>query len=407
MLARKDRWVLALLVISAVINYFDRANLSVGAVSIQKELHLSSNRLGLLLSAFSWTYALMQLSFAAGWLADRFNVSWVYAAGFFIWSGATAGAGFASAFGAFFALRLLLGAGESSAYPCYSRILAGFPEHHRGLANALIDAGTKTGPALGTLVGGLAMARFGWRAFFVVLGIASLLWLLPWLRWMPRPEGGAAPKDSAATPGVVAILRQSDAWCTFFGLFCANYYWFFLINWLPAYLEKERGFPKPKMAVVASLTFFAVAGSAVISGWLSDRWIARGGTPTRVRRTFTALGLALTTVILPVSVLRDDRIATALLMMAGAAFGLFSSNVWAITQTLAGPGAAGKWTSIQNGIGNLAGIAAPWFTGWIVGRTGSFYVAFLVAALIALAGASIYAFGLGPVQQLSFARRRE
>jgi MFS family permease len=404
-LAGKERWVLALLVISAVINYFDRANLAVGAVSIQRELHLSESRLGLLLSAFSWTYAAMQLSFAAGWLADRFNVSLVYAAGFFLWSGSTAGAGFASAFGVFFALRLLLGAGESIAYPCYSRIFASFPEHHRGLANALIDAGTKSGPALGTLIGGLAMARFGWRAFFIALGIASMLWLLPWLRWMP--PAAAATGDAGAAPGACDILRQRSAWGTFFGLFCGNYYWYFLMNWLPAYLETARGFSKPKMAVVASLTFFAAAGSSIISGWISDRWIARGGSPTLVRRTFTGLGLALSVVILPVSVIRDDRMATALLLLAGAVYGIFSSNIWAITQTLAGPSAAGTWTSIQNGIANLAGIAAPWFTGWIVERTGSFHFAFLVAAAVAAAGAAIYGFGIGPVKQVVFARRRE
>src|SRR5258708_3395431 len=181
-LSPQDWRVLALLVISGLLNYVDRANLSVGAVDIQAELHISSLALGKLLSAFFWTYATFQLFFIAGWLVDRFNVCWVYAIGFFVWSGATAVTGLAKVFGVMFALRLLLGMGESVAYPSYSRILANnFPEHHRGFANALIDAGTKGGPAIGTLLGGLLMARFGWRAFFLALGFGSFLWLIPWI----------------------------------------------------------------------------------------------------------------------------------------------------------------------------------------------------------------------------------
>src|SRR5580698_4283102 len=134
---------LVLLAVSGFLNYFDRANLSVGASQVQSELHLTSYQLGLLLSAFFWSYALMQLFLIAGWLADRFNVCWILAAGFFLWSGATAVTGATRTFAMMFALRLVLGIGESIAYPSYSRIIANyFPEHHRGLANAVIDAGT-------------------------------------------------------------------------------------------------------------------------------------------------------------------------------------------------------------------------------------------------------------------------
>ena len=155
--------------LSALINYIDRTTLSVAATDIQRELHLTNTQLGALQSAFFATYALCQLSFVAGWVAGRFHVGWVLAIGFFLWSGATALTGFATAFAMIFALRLLLGIGESVTYPVYSRILASeYPEHHRGFANALIDAGTKAGPALGILVGGLLVSQVGWRIFFFV-----------------------------------------------------------------------------------------------------------------------------------------------------------------------------------------------------------------------------------------------
>ena len=402
-LSTQEWRVLFLLVFSAFLNYVDRANLSVGATNIQIELHLSDYYLGKLLSAFFWTYAAFQLFMIAGWLVDRFNVCWVYAIGFFIWSGATAVTGVAQVFGVMFALRLLLGMGESVAYPSYSRILANnFPEHHRGFANALIDAGTKGGPALGTLLGGLLMARFGWRAFFLALGFGSLLWLAPWIYWMPRGQNVPAREHPGGVPGVMSILRQPMAWFTAAGLFCSNYFWYFLITWLPPYMEKERHFSKSKMAVFSSMAFLAISVSSVICGWLSDRWIARGATPTRVRKTFACTGLLFSTIILPVCVVRDENIAMALLMLTCLSYGLYSSNLFAITQTLAGPRAAGKWTALQNGVGNLAGVAAPWFTGWVVQQTGQFYLAFVVAAAIVLVAAAIFLFGIRQVRQVEF-----
>src|SRR5579871_1763023 len=133
--------VLALLVVSGLLNYVDRSNLSIGATDIQRELGLSNTQLGLLLSAFFWTYALSQIFYVAGWLVDRQNVCWILAGGVALWSFATGACGLAASLVMLFALRLLLGAGESVAYPSYSRILVNcFPEHRRGFSNAAIDA---------------------------------------------------------------------------------------------------------------------------------------------------------------------------------------------------------------------------------------------------------------------------
>jgi predicted MFS family arabinose efflux permease len=302
----------------------------------------------------------------------------------------------------------VLGAGESIAYPAYSRIFANhYAEHHRGLANALIDAGTKAGPALGTLLGGLLIAHYGWRAFFVALGGASLLWLVPWLLSMPRGAGTAASQEAGTAPSVLDVLRQRAARFTALGLFCANYFWFFLLTWLPPYLEKERHFSKTKMAYVGSLAYLLIAISSVVCGHLSDFLIARGYTANRVRKSFAGLGLGFSALVLPVAVLRSETAAIALLLAACVSFGLYSSNNFAITQTLAGPRAAGKWTSFQNGFGNLAGIAAPWFTGWIVERTGQFHLAFVAAAVVVLCGAACYVFGIGPIRPVDWDADKE
>ncbi len=406
-LSGKEWRVLLLLVISALINYIDRTTLSVSATDIQRELHLTNTQVGALQSAFFASYALCQLSFVAGWVVGRFHVGWVLGFGFLLWSGATAITGAATAFTMIFALRLLLGIGESVSYPSYSRILASeYPEHHRGFANALIDAGTKVGPALGILIGGLLVSQLGWRIFFIVLGGGSLLWLLPWAAWMPQGKNVAAREDASEVPSIGAILSERSAWFTAFGLFCGNYYWYFLITWFPAYLEKERHFPKTKMALFAWFPFVAIAISAVCFGWLSDRLIMRGWSSTRVRKGFAGTGLTFATILIPVVLVRDPNAAMALLTLACVSYGVYTSNLWAITQSLAGPRAAGKWTSFQNGFGNLAGVLAPWLTGVVVDSTGEFYLAFVLAAGFSLAGAGMFIFGVGPIERVNFRRAR-
>ena len=176
--------LLPLLVLSIFINYIDRANLSIAAPQLREEFGLSSSQLGVLLSSFFWTYAMFQI--VSGWLVDRFDVKWVIAVGFFIWSTATAVTGVIHGFAALLVVRLILGIGESVAYPSYSKILARhLSEGQRGFANSVIIAGYNCGLALGMFMGGMLMARFGWRSVFILFGLLSFVWLFPWLRWMP------------------------------------------------------------------------------------------------------------------------------------------------------------------------------------------------------------------------------
>jgi len=288
------------------------------------------------------------------------------------------------------------------AYPAYSKIFAAnFPEHHRGIANALIDAGSKTGPALGTLLGGLLIAAYGWRAFFIALGGISMLWLIPWVIWMPADKA-AGTQHVEGAPSALEILKQRSAWGTFFGLFCSNYFWYFLLTWLPFYLVRERNFSMQKMAFIGSLAYLVIAAASTTGGFVSDRLIAGGASPTRVRKAFTGLGLLFATPVVAVAVVNNENVAMVILMAAGASYGFYASNHWAITQTLAGPKAAGKWTGIQNGVGNLAGVASPWITGAVKQFTGSFLGAFIVIAVILITGAVMYLFVIGPVRQVAW-----
>jgi ACS family D-galactonate transporter-like MFS transporter len=187
-------------------------------------------------------------------------------------------------------------------------------------------------------------------------------------------------------PGFGEILSKRAAWGTFIGLFCANYVWYFIITWLPGYFRKELGYTQKEMAVFASVPLLVLAVSALTSGWISDRWISRGGDPNRVRKTFTGLGLGGSTIMFGAVLVHDRTQSLLVLCAACLAYGLYSSNIWAITQTIAGPWAAGRWTGMQNAFGNISGMIAPWLTGWIVEKTGQFYWAFVIVTVLLVIG---------------------
>ena len=393
-----------LLALSIFINYVDRGNLAIAAPLIQDELHLSNVQLGILLASFFWTYATFQV--ISGWLVDHFSVNWVLAAGVLLWSAATFGTGIVRGFALILAMRLVLGAGESVAYPSYSKIIARhFPESQRGRANALICAGQAGGPALGTLLGGLLMARIGWRAFFMALGIGGALWLLPWFRFKPA-ETSSAELRSPSAARLLQLLGQRSVWGTFAGLFCYNYLSYFLITWLPSYLVRERHFSIERMSVASAGAFLAIAVSAMVSGWVSDRWIAAGANVTRVRKTFTGAGPILASTVILVSLVNDHSTAIALLVLVCVGMGMCTSNLWAVTQTLAGPATAGKWTGLQNFMGNLAGWIAPALTGFIVGSTGRFFWAFAITSIVTLLGSVAWLFVVGPLQPIDWQAQR-
>ena len=402
--AADESWlsrVLFLLALSLFINYVDRGNLSIAAPLLKNEFQLSATQLGVLLSSFFWTYSVFLL--VSGSLVDRVNVKWVIAGGFFLWSAATAATAVAHAFGTLLLVRLALGAGESVSYPACSTILSRyFPEHKRGFANASIIAGMALGPAFGTLAGGILMGRFGWRPVFLVMGLASLLWLLPWLSWMPTDHGDSVSHPRLSAPSMLQILEKRSAWGTCVGLFCMNYLLYFLLTWLPFYLVRERHFSLAAMAKIAGLAYFLMAVSATSAGWASDRCIASGKTPTLVRKTFMVVGQVGAGISLAACVVSGPVLSVVCLLLAAASWGISASNTWAITQTLAGPQASGKWTGLQNFLGNLAGVVAPAVTGLVVDRTGSFFWAFIITAVIASLGSLSWIFIVGTLRQVDW-----
>ena len=287
------------------------------------------------------------------------------------------------------------------AFPSYSRIVVrNFPEHRRGLANSVIAIGMPGGLAVGTFAGAILMGTFGWRPFFIVLGLGTLLWLLPWFVWMPRRQALLASNDQASPP-LTEILAQRSLWGTCGGLFALNFLLYFMINWLPTYLVQERGFAMGKVAAIGFVYLIAAVISP-IAGWFSDYCIGAGATPTLVRKTVMAGGQTLCGFCLLACVTANPQFALIFLLLAGVGFGFSNSQTWAIAQTLAGPNASGRWTGLQNFVGNFAGILGPIIAGVVIDYTGGFFWAFAITAMVGVFGAASWVFIVGPLKQITW-----
>jgi len=388
--------VLLLLAICVLINYVDRGNLSIAAPLLKDELGISASQLGILLAAFFWSYTAMQ--FVSGWLVDRFDVNLVIGAGYLLWSLATATTGIVRGFTILLAMRLMLGIGESVAFPCFSKILARHvPEYHRGFANGVIQSALRCGNVVGTFGAGLLMAIYGWRPVFIGVGLVSLLWLPAWIKWMPC--GSAMGSSFVKTAGFVDILRQRSFWGASLGHFCGNYLLYFMVTWLPFYLVRERHLSMQSMARTASVYYLVDAMSAVTSGRLSDFWIRKGYTTTLVRKTVMAIGFATAAIAMAVCAARPHTYLPWL-MAVGVGSGIGGAGVFAFSQTLAGSQAAGRWTGLQNGFANLAGVVAPALTGFALDRTGSFVAAMAITAGVSVAGGLAWVFVVGRLEQV-------
>jgi MFS family permease len=392
---------LILLVLAVLINYVDRGNLALAAPLLKTQWGTTASQLGVLLSAFFWTYTALQ--FVMGLFVDRWGANRMMALGFLAWSLATILTGAAMGFATLLALRLLLGVGESVMFPASSKILAQhLPEHARGFANGLINAAMRWGSAVGTFGAGLLMARYGWRSAFVAIGVVSLMWLPAWSRWKAPEVHRNSNLDAGGTPAFATILRKRAFWGAASGHFCANYLVYFLMSWLPYDLVHERHLSMSAMSVAAGALWVVDSVASVVTGTVTDICIRRGATPTYARKWAMATGFSLAAVSLLSCAFASERTYLACLIACAIGSGTANAGTFAFAQTLAGPRAAGRWVGLQNGIANLAGVTGPALTGFLVDWTGHFVVAFAVAAVITLGGAFAWCFGVSRLQQVDF-----
>jgi MFS family permease len=401
LITNRHRWsIVVLLLVASMINYFDRSTISFSLPLIAGELHLGPAEKGIVLSAFYWSYAAMQIPM--GLLADRFNLRWIYAAAFALWSLAQGLTGLAASFGMLICFRVLLGTGEAIYLPGGTKTVSLlFPLSERGFPCGLFDFGTRTGIFLEGLLLPWLILRLGWRTAFCLIGFSALVWLVPWLLVAPkrmyeqpetepnRPEAKPAPaEDRCRRANLVGIC---------IGFFCFDYYWYLLFNWLPDYLQTVRHLSMAWAGVFASAPFLFFGICQPLGGWLGDRLARAGWNETYVRKGLISLAFTAGLFLIPAARASSVWMAFVLITCSGLV-GLSTANQLVILQSWAPPGKIGYWTGIYNLAGNIGGILAPLVTGYLIKWTGSYSPAFVLAGGLIAVGQFSYWFLVGEVK---------
>ncbi|MEO7192763.1 MAG: MFS transporter [Vicinamibacterales bacterium] len=384
------RWsIVGLLFSASLINYFDRATLAFALPLISVELALGPEAKGVLLSAFFWSYALLQIPM--GLLADRVNLRWLYAGAFLLWSVSQGLIGLSTSLGMLIAFRVLLGVGEAIYLPGGSKIVSLlFVPSERGLPSGIFDAGTRTGLVLEGVMVPWMLTHYGWRTTFTVVGFTALLWLIPWFITVPanlrgRREDAVVTERPGFGKAVQALVTNRNLLGICLGFFCFDYYWYFLVNWLPDYLVTSRHLTMMKAGIYAALPYFVFGASEPIGGWIADRMVRRGWPEGKARKTVITVAFLTGLLLIPAAGVSKPGAAVALII-GGCLVGLATANMLVLLQSAAPPTKIGLWTGIYNFIGNIAGILSPLITGFLIQRSGGSYTPpfLLAAAMIAI-----------------------
>ncbi|MCI0388337.1 MAG: MFS transporter [Acidobacteria bacterium] len=389
-------WLMVLLVTAMLFCYAHRGAMGMAEPYVREDLGLNRAETGLILSAFFWLYALMQMP--TGWLADRFGVRRTYAIGFAFWSLTTILTGLGKNLATLVLLRVSVGLGQSIAFPASARATANwFQERERGMVIGLYLAGVRYGTVLISLFGGWFLSRYDWRLFFVVIGATPLVWLLPWMfflrKWEVKSkyETPAAPQPrSASFKESLLLLKTRGVLGIFLGFFAYNYVWNVFQAWLPSYLLSERNVSKAEMGVLSAMPYLAMSVIILISGALSDWLVRRGYDEKKVRKIFIVTGMLVGCLIVPAGMVEDNMTAIWLLTISLSGLGITSPNTWALTQAVSSKGIVGTVSGIQNTGGNIAAIFAPMLTGFIAHLTGSFALALGLCGVILVGGIIAY-----------------
>jgi MFS family permease len=415
----RRRWTIALLLgFGVLVNYFDRVNLSVSRDALEVSFGISAVMFGWLSGAYNWTYALLQLP--SGLLLDRFGVRRVGIVSTAIWSVASFATAICTSVGGLFGARFLLGIGEAPTFPANSKAIGyWFPQNERSLATAMFDSAAKFSSAIGIPLLGLLLFYFGWRWTFAATGFISLLYFALFYAFYRNPnedkllteaerafiaKGGAQPEDRArAAKGapLAYLLRKRKVWGLCLGFASYNYTFYFLLTWLPSYLKTALHVDLLHSALYTSVPWtFATIMDLAVGGWLVDALIQRGWNAVRVRQAVLISGTAFGLGILGTA--HAHTAVSALFWISVSIGGLSAASPvgWSIPSLIAPRESVGTLGGILNLCNQLAGIAAPVVTGYVVQATHSFSGAFIAATAFLLVGIAGYVFLLGRIEAI-------
>lgn len=415
--ATRQRYaMLSLIATGTLINYLDRTILGVAAPVLTRDLGINAALMGVIFSAFSWSYAAAQVP--GGAFLDRFGTRLTYCLSVGFWSFFTLCQAFVTGVGALIGLRLALGVAESPCFPANSRVVATwFPRNERAFATGIYTVGEYIGLAFLSPLLFAALATFGWRSLFAGAGIVGLIFALVW--WQGYREPRESRANQAELDAIVAggalldqppvqrfdwgaaakLLKTRQMWGICLGQFAGNSTLVFFLTWFPTYLATERHMDWLKIGFFAIAPFIAASVGVLFGGWWSDRMLRQGRSPNVARKLPIILGLLLASTIIAANFVESNAAVIAILSLAFFAQGMAALG-WTLVSDIAPEGMLGVTGGIFNLAANLAGIVTPLVVGGIVAVTGSFFYALGFIGVVALLGALSYIFVLGDVKRI-------
>ena len=407
------RWtIVGWLIAGGIINYLDRAVLSIAAPSMITDLGLTRTDIGLMGTVFAWTYAVMQLP--AGWLIDRLGAKRMFTGAMTLWSAATVMTGAVTSFPALLASRVVLGIGEAPCFPVFAKLTSvWYPRAERSLAAGLWDSSSKFGPAIAPVVLVGLLAAFGWRPLFFIAGGLGLAYALLFALFYRDPgheprltagerdyiaAGGGLTEQRSAVPLATwaALFRTRTVWAMIGGYFCTIWIWNIFLVFLPLFLVDRFHLSLGQLGIYAAIPWLGGAAGEILSGWLGKQVVDRGvASPIDTKRV-TILVASLLTAVLVALLPGAGSIGTAIALMTAALFliSAITGSAWALSADVAPPGMTASVGAIQNFGGYFGGALSPALAGFIVDRTGSYALAFWSGAVIAAGAALFYMLGV-------------
>ena len=418
--ATKIRWAVAVFcAVGLAINYIDRSAISVSLPFMTQDLSLTPAEQGLILSAFSWSYALMQIP--AGRLIDRFGERVMFGASVLTWSLFTAATALVGSFGGLLALRLGLGVGEAGAYPASAKTVSRwFPLRLRGRATSVYDSGARVGSAVATPAIALIIGLFGWKAAFVFAGGIGVLWSIGWWAWYRRPElhhgvndaeldiihesheQQASTNNNPAAPPmkISALFKQRTVWGMMLGFFCLNFMITFFLTWFPSYLVNERGFNLLKLGIFGSIPPIAAILGSMAGGVVGDYLLKRGWSLNKTRKTCLVGGMLVCSVIAFAAVVPEAWQALVLMSISYASAAFTIVTIWCLPADVVDASTVASLGATQNFFANIGSALSPIIIGVIYGITGSFQLPLVLTGAVVIAGALCFGLVIKKVSPL-------
>ena len=415
-------WILAIIVIATAINYLDRANLSIVAPYVKKDLHISPIELGLVFSAFSWTYAALQIP--GGWVLERVGPRVTFGIALIFWSVVTGSIALAKGFGSLLGLRMALGVAETPAFPANNTLVSRwFPTRERGMATGSYTAGEYVGLAIAAPLLAWMATTYGWHSVFYLTGGLGLAFAVVWLGWIrnsPQSDkrvsqaelehiekgGGAVTtaqaegRSHAKFSDIPKLLAKKRMLGALIGQFANTSTLFFFLTWFPTYLVDQKHFTLLKAGIMAIIPYLCALIGTMVGGAGSD-WMLRHGVATSIARKAPIItGLILSMIIILDNYVSAPALVILFFSIAFFAQGMASATAWTLLSDIAPANQIALTGGLFNFFANAGGAASPFVISLILSATGSFFYGLVYIAAIAGIGALSYIFLVDRVERI-------